>query len=282
MLYIVGTPIGNLKEFSSYAIEILNNSEYILCEDTRTSLVLLKHYNINKPLKSYHKFNETKMLETVISDLKDGKDISLISDAGMPCVSDPGNILVNELIKNNLKYTVVSGPCALINAFILSGYKAPFTFVGFLPEKQKELTELLTELKNYKSALIFYVSCHDVQKTFDSLLKMLGNRNVCVVREISKMFEEVNFTTLQNGYNGVTKGEFVFVVEGNSDNNELLNLNIDEHIKHYLSLGLTTNDAVKQVAVERKLQKNEVYKIALKLKKWALCSFFCFSCVWFI
>lgn len=269
MLYIVGTPIGNLKEFSGYAVEILNSCEYILCEDTRTSLVLLKHYNINKPLKSYHKFNETKMLETIVSDLKNNKDIALISDAGMPCVSDPGNILINELIKNNLKYTVVSGPCALINAFILSGYKAPFTFVGFLPEKQKDLTELLTELKNYKSALIFYVSCHDVQKTFESLLKVLGNRNVCVVREISKMFEEVNFTTLQNGYNGVIKGEFVFVVEGASNTNELLELSVTDHLKHYLKLGFSSNDAVKQVASERKLQKNEVYKIALTLKKWA-------------
>ena len=267
MLYIVGTPIGNLKEFSGYAIEILNSCDYVLCEDTRTSLVLLKHYNINKPLKSYHKFNETKMLETVIADLKCDKNIALISDAGMPCVSDPGNILVNELIKNNLKYTVVSGPCALINAFILSGYKAPFTFVGFLPEKQKDLNEVLTEVKNYKSALIFYVSCHDVEKTFDSLLNVLGNRNVCVVREISKMFEEVAFTTLKDGYNGVTKGEFVFVVEGVGETNELLNLDIVDHIKHYLDLGLSSNDAVKQVATERKLPKNEVYKIALTIKK---------------
>ena len=269
MLYIVGSPIGNLKEFSGYAVEILNSCDYVLCEDTRTSLVLLNHYKINKPLKSYHKFNETKMLEGVISDLKADKNIALISDAGMPCVSDPGNRLVNELIKNNLKYTVISGPCALINAFILSGFSAPFTFVGFLPEKQKEQIELLTELKGYKSALIFYVSCHDVNKTCGYLLNVLGNRKVCIVREISKMFEEVNFSTLEKGYNGVNKGEFVFVVEGETNNNELLNLTTLEHLKHYLGLGMNLTDAIKQVAKERKVPKNEVYKIALELKKWA-------------
>ena len=209
------------------------------------------------------------MLEGVISDLKADKNIALISDAGMPCVSDPGNILVNELIKNNLKYTVISGPCALINAFILSGFSAPFTFVGFLPEKQKEQIELLTELKGYKSALIFYVSCHDVNKTCGYLLNVLGNRKVCIVREISKMFEEVNFSTLEKGYNGVNKGEFVFVVEGETNNNELLNLTTLEHLKHYLGLGMNLTDAIKQVAKERKVPKNEVYKIALELKKWA-------------
>lgn len=266
MLYIVGTPIGNLKEISSYAIEILNGCEYILCEDTRTSSVLLNHYKINKPLKSYHKFNETKMLNSVITDLQNGCNIALISDAGMPCVSDPGNILVNEAIKNNLKYTVISGPCALINAFILSGYSAPFTFVGFLPEKEKDVNNMLTELKNYKTTLIFYVSCHDVIKTFEKLYKVLGNRNICVVREISKMFEEVSFTTLQNGYNGVTKGEFVFVVEKGSEQNELNNLTVQEHLKHYEKLGLTNMEAIKQVAHDRNTTKNEIYNMAIKIK----------------
>lgn len=267
MLYIVGTPIGNLKEFSGYAIETLNNCEYILCEDTRTSLVLLEHYNIKKPLKSYHKFNETKMLESVISDLNANKNIALISDAGMPGISDPGNVLINEAIKNQLKYTVVSGPCALINAFVLSGYKTPFTFVGFLPEKQKDFNNLTAELKNYLSTLIFYVSCHDVDKTMENLFNAFGDRNVCVVREISKMFEEVNFTSLKCGYSGVKKGEFVFVVEGAQSHNELLSLDVASHLQHYISLGIQKAEAIKMVASDRKMPKGEVYKIALTLKK---------------
>ena len=120
MLYLVGTPIGNLKEFNNYAVEILNKVDYILCEDTRTSSVLLNHYQIKKPLKSYHKFNEREMLNKVVADLENGKDVALISDAGMPAVSDPGNILVNEVKSHELEYTVISGPCALINAFIMS------------------------------------------------------------------------------------------------------------------------------------------------------------------
>ena len=267
MLYIVGTPIGNLKDFSSHACEVLQNCEYILCEDTRTSLVLLKHYNISKPLKSYHKFNETKMLESVVADLLNGKDVALISDAGMPAVSDPGNILVNEAIKNNIDYTVVSGPCALINAFILSGFKAPFTFGGFLPEQQKEIANVLNEVKTYKSTLIFYVSCHDVNKTFETLCEYLGDRKICVVREISKMFEEVKFSTLKQGYDGTLKGEFVFVVEGNNDENKLIELSIEDHILYYLNLGVSKNDAVKTVAKERKIAKNDVYKIAIEIKK---------------
>ena len=135
MLYIVATPIGNLKEITFRAIEVLKDVKYILCEDTRTSKVLLDAYDIHKPLKSYHKFNEVKVSSDIIEDLKSGVDIALISDAGMPGISDPGNILINEAIKNNIEYTVVSGASALINAFVMSGFEPPFTFVGFLDRK---------------------------------------------------------------------------------------------------------------------------------------------------
>ena len=138
MLYIVATPIGNLGELTHRAEEILNNVDYIACEDTRTSKILLDHYNIHKTLVSYHKFNEMKSGNTIIEDLKKGKDIALISDAGMPGISDPGNILVNLCRENGISYTVVSGASALINAFVLSGYETPFTFVGFLPDDKKE------------------------------------------------------------------------------------------------------------------------------------------------
>ena len=142
MLYIVATPIGNLKEITYRAIEVLNTVEYILCEDTRTSKILLDAYGITKPLKSYHKFNETKASVDIVVDLKMGKDIALISDAGMPGISDPGSILINELIKEGVGYTVVSGPSALINAFVLSGYETPFTFVGFLSDNNTKRKEI--------------------------------------------------------------------------------------------------------------------------------------------
>lgn len=265
MLYIVGTPIGNLKEITNYAIEILNSCDYILCEDTRTSLVLLKHYNIFKPLFSYHKFNEKEKLNIVIEDLKQNKNIALISDAGMPCISDPGNILINEIILNGLDYTVISGPCALINAFILSGFSAPFTFLGFLPEKEKLKQEILNDVKNYKSSLIFYVSCHDVEKIVESLFLALGNRRACAVREISKLHEEVKFFSLSDGYLGEKRGEFVLVVDKPSEINELNNLTITDHLNHYLNLGFNKNEACKIVSKERKIKKDDVYKIALKL-----------------
>ena len=209
MLYLVGTPIGNLKEFNNYAVEILNKVDYILCEDTRTSAVLLNHYNIKKPLKSYHKFNEKEMVEKIGNDLIGGKNIALISDAGMPVISDPGNVLVNFAIKNGVDYTVVSGPCALINAFILSGFNAPFCFIGFLPEKNVDRKNLLMQFKNVEGSLIFYVSCHNIEKDFNSILEILGDKPVCVTRELTKLHEEKVFTTLKQGYDGVKKGEFV-------------------------------------------------------------------------
>lgn len=266
MLYIVATPIGNLGEITYRAVEILSKVNYILCEDTRTSKVVLDKYNIKNKCVAYHKFNESKVKAKVILDLKNGMDIALISDAGMPCISDPGNILVNEAISQNIEYTVVSGASALINAFVLSGFKAPFTFVGFLPEKESNKKELLKEISNYKSSLIFYVSPHNLTETIEFLAKTLGNRKCAVVREITKLFEEVTFINLIDGYKGVVKGEFVLVVEGNNnDRNPLLNLTIKQHIKHYMDNGFTKNDAIKQVALERNLKKNEVYMEAVDL-----------------
>ena len=259
MLYIVATPIGNLKEITHYAVEILNNVEYILCEDTRTSKVLLNHYDIKKPLFSYHKFNEKSESEQIIRDLKNGKDIALISDAGMPGISDPGNILINECINNNILYTVISGPSAFVNAFVMSGFQPPFTFIGFLPNKKSDAKKLLIEYKDYKSVLIFYVAPHDVDDTIKLLNSQLGDRKACVVREISKKFEEKTFITLASGYNGVLKGEFVVVVEGCSEKKES-DLTVIEEVNLLIASGLDKNTAIKQVAHNRGLKKNEVYQ----------------------
>ena len=265
MLYLVGTPIGNLKEFNNYAVEILNNVDYILCEDTRTSSVLLNHYNIKKPLKSYHKFNEREMVGKVVADLTSGKNIAVVSDAGMPGISDPGNILVNAVKDAELEYTVISGPCALINAFILSGFSAPFSFIGFLPEKNKDTQNLLMQYKNVKGSLIFYVSCHNIDKDFKTLLEVFGDRNVCVVREITKLHEEKTFTTLKQGYNGDRRGEFVLILNNVEEENELNNLTVKEHLLHYINKGFSKQDAIKFVCSDRNLKKSEVYKVAIEL-----------------
>ncbi|MBR4745708.1 MAG: 16S rRNA (cytidine(1402)-2'-O)-methyltransferase [Clostridia bacterium] len=266
MLYIVATPIGTLSEVTYRAVEILKSVDYIACEDTRTSKVFLSHYSINKPLVSYHKFNEVSSQEKIIADLKSGKDIALISDAGMPGISDPGTVLVNKLIECGLPYTVVSGPSACINAFVLSGFDTPFTFVGFLPDKNGDKVKALQEYKTYKSTLIFYVSPHDLVDTLNTMHNMLGNRKICVVRELTKKFEEVYFTTLADGYDSVLKGEFVVVVQGYmEENNDLLSKSVVEHIKYYTQNGFSKNEAIKLVAKERKLKKDEVYKQAIDL-----------------
>ncbi len=265
MLYLVGTPIGNLKEFNNYAIEVLNSVDYILCEDTRTSSVLLNHYNIKKPLKSYHKFNEKEALNKIIADLKTDKNVALISDAGMPAISDPGNILVNEAIKNDIEYTVVSGSCALINAFILSGYPTPFTFIGFLPEKNVDKNNLLMQYKNVYGSLIFYVSCHNIEKDFETLYNVFGDKPACVVREITKLHEQKIFTTLKDGYMGDKRGEFVLIVNNLKDENSLNELSILDHLKHYMNMGVTKQDAIKFVCADRGVKKQEVYKVAIDL-----------------
>ena len=265
MLYIVATPIGNLKEITYYAVDILNQVDYILCEDTRTSKVLLTHYEIKKPLFSYHKFNEKSEVNKITKDLQLGKDIALISDAGMPGISDPGNILINECINNNILYTVISGPSALINAFVMSGFQPPFTFIGFLPNKKSDAKKLIEDYKTYKSSLIFYVAPHDVNDTINMLYSVLGDRSACVVREISKKFEEKTFINLKDGYDGVLKGEFVIVVDG-CKSIEISNLTILEEVNLLIAGGMDKNSAIKQVAHNRGLKKNDVYQEMLNKK----------------
>lgn len=257
MLYIVATPIGNLGEITHRAIEVLNSVEYIACEDTRTSKVLISHYDIHKKLVAYHKFNEKKEAENIIADLRAGKDVALISDAGMPGISDPGAVLVSMLIEEGLSYTVVSGPSAFTNAFVLSGYPTPFTFVGFLPDNNVDRTALLDDLASYNSTLIFYCSPHAIEKDIASMYEAFGDREMCVVREISKKFEEVTFSNLEKGYTGTVKGEFVVLVKKNCQKNSY---DIDKNLKILLDMGLSKTEASKVIAKATGLKKSDVYK----------------------
>lgn len=264
MLYLVGTPIGNLKDMTYRAVEILQSVDYIACEDTRTSMTLLAHYGISKPLVSHHKFNEKSSLDKIISDLKDGKNIALISDAGTPAISDPGTLLVRACQENNLDYTLIPGACAVTTAFVLSGMDTPFTFIGFLPKKKGEKNTLLSKYKNYHGTLIFYVTQHNIHDDIASLFEVFGNRKICVTRELTKKFESVYFSTLEEGYADTEKGEFVLLVEGASEENGLIELTIEEHYAHYISRGLSKNDAIKSVAHDRKVKKDVVYKVINK------------------
>ncbi len=262
MVYFVATPIGNLSEITFRAVETLKNVSAIFCEDTRHSIVLLNHYGItNKPLYSYHKFNEKKSLDFVLSFVERGEDIALISYAGMPGINDPGNILVNALKERNLDYTVISGPSAFVNAFVLSGYQPPFTYYGFLPEKKKDREKLLD---GSVGVAIFYLSVHDIKENMSYLCERLGNRDCCLVKELSKSHERVRFCHLADVIED-TKGEFVLVVNRTEQSqNALCDLTVEEHLNYYLSGGMSKNDAIKAVAKDRNVPKNEIYKLTIK------------------
>lgn len=268
MLYFVATPIGNLKDISFRAVETLKNSDVILCEDTRTSKTLLSHYEIDKKLISFHKFNYAEMTPKVVEMLKEGKTISLISDAGTPCISDPGTELIKSLRENNLQYSIIPGASAFLNAFCLSGFSAPFTFVGFLPENKKERKQALINLSDTPYTMIFYSAPHDLKQYLKLLHNAFGDRNACTVRELTKLHEEVEFFNLHDGYPKEPKGEYVLLVEGRKkDVCELNNLSVLEHYEYYVNLGTPQNEAIKKVASDMGVAKNVIYNQIVAIKK---------------
>lgn len=265
MLYFVGTPIGNLKDMSFRAINVLKEVDEIACEDTRHSLALLNAYDIKKPLFSYHKFNEKQSGEKIIEKLKQGKNIAVISDAGMPVISDPGNELVNMLIENGLEFTVVPGASAFISALILSGLdSAKFCFLGFLPPKAKDKKELLEKYKSLDLTLIFYSAPHDIKKDIESIYSVFGDRRAVAVKEITKLHERAERFNLKDNIDGEPKGEYVLLVEGATCVNSNLDLTEKEHIELYLSQGFDKKEALKMVAKERGVSKSSLYKYTIE------------------
>lgn len=267
-LYLVATPIGNMSEFTPRAIEILKSVALIGCEDTRTSKVLLNHFEIETPVASYHKFNEKESVENFLKILNDGKDIALISDAGYPLVSDPGSVLVNRAIEEGYNVTTVSGASAFLHALVASGFSlSRFTFVGFLENKSSARKKELELLKDKKETLIFYESPHRVEETLVDMLEVLGNRKVVVARELTKKFEEF----IRGDLNVVIeeckdlKGEIVIVVEGAQlvqapVNEEQLRKEINDLIKE----GESKKDIVKIICDKYNLKKNYIYDFVFK------------------
>ncbi len=246
------------------AIETLKTVDVIACEDTRHSLALLNRYEIKKPLVAYHKFNERAASVKIIEQLRQGKNIAVITDAGMPVVSDPGNVLINELIKEGLDYTVIPGPSAFTSALVLAGLPSDrFVFIGFLPEKTRDRRELLEKFEKTEATLIFYSAPHDVIDDIKSLYEVLGDRKAAAVKEITKIHENVSRFTLKEGMGGEPKGEYVLLVEGACPETENADLTDEQLIDKYIEEGMPKKDALKRVAKERNVAKSELYKYTI-------------------
>ena len=278
-LYIVGTPIGNLSDMSNRAIETLENVDYVACEDTRVSVNLLRHFGINKKLVSYHKFNEKGKSNSIIDDLKNGISVALVSDAGCPCISDPGSILVNEAILNGIEVIAIPGPSAVITSLMVSGMDTTsFTFYGFLERENKKITKSLEKIKKDSSNIaVIYESPKRIIKTLEKIREVLDNPKVCLCNDLTKKFEKKYYGLVSDVIDELNNnpnhelGEYVLLIEKNVVDKENKNafdvgiegLIVDEMIKN----NCTMKDAVKIVSEKYHYNKNIVYNASLKVKK---------------
>lgn len=270
-LYLCATPIGNLGDVSARCLEIFNTVDLIAAEDTRRTVQLLNHFGISKPLTSYHEHNKREKGEYIIKLLKQGKNIAQVSDAGTPAISDPGEDLVRLCIENDINVTSIPGPVAGINALILSGLPTRrYAFEGFLSVNKRHRKEHLNSVKNDTHTLIFYEAPHKLKYTLADMLEVFGgNRKIALVRELTKLHEEVIRCTLEEAQSlyeeKSPRGEYVIVIEGASEDtseaeeNTWENLSITEHVDKYIAEGMTSKEAIKQAAKERGLPKRDVY-----------------------
>ena len=271
-LYLVATPIGNLEDITLRAINILKDVDVIAAEDTRHTLKLLNHLKINKPLISYYKQTEKQKSSVLIEKILNGENIALVSDAGTPAISDPGEEIVKEAIKNNIEIIPVPGACALINALIPSGLSTKeFTFIGFLPVNKKEKNKKLEELKNIKQTIIIYEAPHKLINTLEQINKVFGDRTVVLARELTKIHEEFIRGKLSEIRERINepKGEFVIIIDGSNINLEdkkisfLNNLSLEDHYKYYEKLNYEKKEIIKKIAKDKNINKNEIYQYFL-------------------
>lgn len=269
ILYLVATPIGNLSDITYRAVETLKNVDLIAAEDTRQTLKLLNHYQISKPLVSYYRHNEDVKSERLIEELLNGKNIALVSDAGTPGISDPGEELVKDAIKNDIKIIPIPGACAFVNALIISGISTKsFAFYGFLPMNKKNRKEKLEEISKENKTVILYEAPHKIKNTLEDLYSILGNINCVIARELTKIHEECNRGTLSEMIEKYEqpKGEFVIILDLNNNikEQENTNLTIDELYNMYLKQGLDKKEIIKRIAKDKKVAKNEIYQYFIK------------------
>ena len=268
LLYLIATPIGNLKELSPRALDILNDVDIVAAEDTRNSKQLLAHYNIYKDMFSLREHNENEASKHIIELIKQGKKVAYMSDAGYPGISDPGYLLVKNAIENDIAVSTVNGACAFINALVASGLPTDhFYFYGFLSPKENEAKGELEEMKNRKETLIFYEAPHRIDKTVKWLHDVLGNREIVIARELTKLNEEYIRGTLDELVNldfTTLKGEMVIIISGNNDKQEIDEAAIKARLQYFIKKGLSNKDAIEVVADEYKINKNTIYKIAIE------------------
>lgn len=273
ILYLCATPIGNLSDMSKRTIDVLSEVDMIACEDTRNTRKLLTHFNISKPLTSYHEHNKAEKGRELTDMILDGKNIALVSDAGTPAISDPGEDLVRICAEKDITVTSIPGPAAFVNALILSGLPTGrFSFEGFLSVNKKNRNIHLNEVKNDTRTLIFHEAPHKLLRTLKDMLETFGDRRIALCRELTKMFEEIKRTTLSEAVqfyeNNPPKGEFVLVVEGEKREKliedmakEYEDLSIEDHVDKFISEGVPKKEAIKQVAALRNMKKSDVYNL---------------------
>ena len=271
-LYLVATPIGNLEDITLRALNILKNVDLIAAEDTRNTLKLLNHFEIKKPLISNHRHNEEDRENSLIEKLKDGKNIAVVSDAGTPGISDPGEVIAKRAIEENIEVIPIPGACAAINALIASGLNTKeFVFFGFLPLNKKLRKEKLEEIKNENKTIIIYEAPHKIKDSLNDLKNVVGDRKIVLARELTKIHEEFirgNIDEIIEKSENL-KGEMILLIEGNNEiNNEniLNNLSLEEHYNVYEKQGLDKKEIIKKIAKDRGVNKNEIYQYFLKNK----------------
>ncbi|NLX71498.1 MAG: 16S rRNA (cytidine(1402)-2'-O)-methyltransferase [Clostridiales bacterium] len=271
-LYICATPIGNMEDITLRVLRTLKEVDYIAAEDTRYTLKLLNHYGISKPLVSYHQHNQQKRGEYIIELLEQGYNIAVVSDSGMPGISDPGAQLVVLARDKGIPVTVVPGPTACVSALVLSGMDTDrFVFEGFLPKSKKARNRRLEQLKEEERTIVLYEAPHRLISTLEALLENLGDRKIAVVRELTKIYEEVLVMNLEEMLlyfrEHPPKGEIVLVIEGfqgYDSESKVWDVSIEEQVRQYIDSGLAKKEAIKRVARERGLPKNQVYKLMIE------------------
>ena len=268
-LYIVSTPIGNLKDITYRAIEILNKSDLILCEDTRVSQKILNYYKIQTQLISNHKFNEKKNIEKVILELQNSKIVSLISDAGTPTISDPGKIIINECIKKNIKIYPIPGPSAVTTAVSVSGFSDKYFFYGFLPSTLNETEKVFNLLSNLESSIVFFISSKKINKIIEKLKIFFSGRNIVICRELTKLYEEIIRLPISEikPFKTLLKGELTIVIS--EKNSKMKSKNLDESDKKIIKKLLkkmSVKDIVKLLTKNKNISKKKIYEYYLSLK----------------
>ena len=270
ILYLVATPIGNLEDITFRAINILKEVDLIAAEDTRHTLKLLNHYEISKPLISYHRHNEEIKVDGLIEKLKEGQNIAVVSDAGTPAICDPGEVIVKEALRENIKVVPIPGACAFVNALVASGLDTKeFVFYGFLSINKKLRKEKLEQIKKENKTIILYEAPHKLKNTLEDLEDILEDRKIVIARELTKIHEEFIKGTAKEILEKYTepKGEHIILIEANpikqedEEKSKINNMTVEEHYKYYEEQGFLKNEIIKKIAKDKGVTKNEIYKL---------------------